>query len=44
MRHTMHVNPGHAGCIRAHVGMQQWRHALQQGEQRNQDRMADFHK
>jgi hypothetical protein len=26
------------------VGMQQWRHALQQGEQRNQDRMADFHK
>jgi hypothetical protein len=26
------------------VGMQQWRHALQQGEQRNQDRMADFHR
>ena len=43
MRHAMHVNTGHAGYIRAHVGMQQRRHALQQGEQRYQDRMADLH-
>lgn len=44
MWHAMHVNTGYAGYIRAHVGMQQRRHALQQGEQRYQDRMADFHR
>ena len=44
MWHAMHMNTGYARCIRAHVGMQKRRHALQQGEQRYQDRMADFHK
>ena len=43
LRRAVHVHAGYAGRVRTHVGMQQRRHALQQGEQRNQNRVADFH-
>lgn len=43
MQAGMHVHAGGAGAVHAQVGMQQRREPLEQGEQRDEEGVTEFH-